>query len=100
MPTTAFLKRTEQNVIDSEGTAISSIRPLLSGRSKRTAEFAKEHGKPFIRLHRGDGNAAERLRAFVEENRIKTLNVAGPRASHEPTIGEFVVEILNQAFPN
>ena len=29
---------------------------------------------------------------------IKTLNVAGPRASNEPTIAEFVKKVLEDAF--
>jgi hypothetical protein len=31
--------------------------------------------------------AAEKLREFVEEHRVKALNVAGPRASKEPGAG-------------
>ena len=42
--------------------------------------------------------AAEKLRAFVEEHRVKVLNVAGPRASNEPGVGDFVLRTLEEAF--
>jgi hypothetical protein len=29
---------------------------------------------------------------------VKILNVAGPRASKEPGVGEFVTEVLSRAF--
>jgi hypothetical protein len=34
----------------------------------------------------------------VEENRVKVLNVAGPRTSKEPDIGEFVMVVLGAVF--
>jgi len=39
------------------------------------------------------------LREFVSGNEIKALNVAGPRASKEPEVGEFVKEVLGLAWP-
>jgi hypothetical protein len=57
-----------------------------------------KHKKPNLHLWAGDKAAAEKLRAFVEEHRVKVLNVAGPRASKEPGVGEFVMKILEEAF--
>jgi Circularly permutated YpsA SLOG family len=37
---------------------------------------------------------AKMLRVFVSDNEIGTLNVAGPRTSKEPGIGDFVQEVL------
>jgi hypothetical protein len=34
----------------------------------------------------------------VEENRVKVLNVAGPRVSTEPDIGEFVMAVIDAGF--
>lgn len=45
MPTKAYLKRTRQNVLDSDGTVIFSHGELKGG-SKRTADFATELRKP------------------------------------------------------
>lgn len=96
----AYPKRTEQNVIDSDGTVILSIKPKLTGGSKKTAELAAKHQKPWIHLHPGAREPGARLRAFSDDNHIRTLNVAGPRASGEPTIAEFVIAVLNEAYPN
>jgi hypothetical protein len=36
---------------------------------------------------------------FITQYEIKSLNVAGPRASGEPQIGEFVKRVMDAAFP-
>jgi hypothetical protein len=46
---------------------------------------------------RANEAAAEKLRAFTEERRVKVLNVAGPQASNEPGVGEFVRRTLDKA---
>jgi hypothetical protein len=35
----------------------------------------------------------------VADNEIGTLNVAGPRASKKPEVGEFVMAVLAEVFP-
>jgi hypothetical protein len=85
-------------VRDSDATVLFSIQPTLSGGSKRTMEFARKHKKPWLHLCAGDNAAAEKLKAFTEEHCLKTLNVAGPRASNEPGVGEFVTRTLEEAF--
>jgi Circularly permutated YpsA SLOG family len=50
-------------------------------------------------MTRSTSVAAKMLREFVSDNEVATLNVAGPRASKEPGIGEFVREMLETAFP-
>jgi len=92
-----YLVRTEQNVIDSDGTVVFSIKPLLSGGSKKTAEFAVKHGKPLLHLHPGIETPGQELAAFIRTNGIKVLNVAGSRLSGEPRIAEFVVAALKAA---
>ena len=92
-------QRTEWNVRDSDGTVILSIRSSLAGGSKQTAQFAEQHRKPCLHVSREhDGeSAALKLAKFVAENRIKTLNVAGPRESEEPEIDGFTREVLEKA---
>ena len=70
-----------------------------TGGSRKTAEFAVKHNKPYLHVHPGQENAAQALRDFVADNEIATLNVAGPRASKEPQVGKFVKEVLEAAFP-
>ena len=42
-------------------------------------------------------SARERLAAFVRENGIKVLNVAGSRGSKEPGVAAFVKQALEDA---
>lgn len=85
---------------DSDGTVILSLGDTLTGGSKRTAELAERHGKPWLHVSRrsNGGDAGDRVGRFVAETGIRVLNVAGPRASTEPRIGEFVSEVLDRAF--
>jgi hypothetical protein len=95
-PSADNTQRTEWNVRDSDGTVIFSFGPTLIGGSKEAAEFAQKHRKPCLHLSaalHGD-RAPEVLRRFIEEHHIKTLNVAGPRASKEPMVGEVVKAVL------
>lgn len=98
MRSKAYPLRTEQNVIDSDGTVIFSIKSVLTGGSKKTAEFAAKHQKPLLHLHLDESESGQRLTGFVRDHSIQTLNVAGPRASGEPAIGEFVVAVFDAAF--
>ena len=91
--------RTRWNVRDSDGTVIFSAGPELNGGSKLTREFAQLQGKPWLHLDSSLGvvEAVRRLRRFIEEEGIATLNVAGPRASEEPDNGKFVHAVLSRA---
>ena len=94
------MQRTAWNARDSDGTVIFTIACELAGGSKRTADFAKKHGKPWLHLNeRGSyESAGERLLAFIREHNIKTLNVAGSRGSKEPGVAAFVKLALEDAF--
>jgi hypothetical protein len=85
-------------VRDSDATVLFSVKPVLAGGSKSTVEFARTHGKPCMHLCAGDKTPADDLRAFVEKHGVKVLNVAGPRASKEPRVGQFVMALLDEIF--
>ena len=98
-PLPKYAQRTEWNVRDSDGTVIITLTKQLTGGSKLTARLAKKYYKPLLHVtFPSRNNAAEQLKEFVRQNKIKLLNVAGPRASTEPHIGKFVTEILDQTF--
>ena len=92
----AYDVRTEANVIDSDATVILSVVPSLEGGSRLTAELAENHQKPLLKLHAimGEEVAAESLAAFIDEYQVRVLNVAGPRASHEPDVYDFVFGVF------
>ena len=97
-PSAAYIQRTEWNVRDSDATVLFSTLPMLSGGSKKTMDFARKHKRPRLHLHPGVPDAVDRLRTFVKENSVQVLNVAGPRASKEPEVREFVMSTLDKAF--
>lgn len=76
---------------------IISIDPVLTGGSKRTAEFARKHKKPSLHIHSDTPDAGEALQQFIKAHGIKVLNVAGLRASSQPGIEEFVRTVLTGA---
>ena len=81
-----FTERTLQNVKDSDGTVI--VYPgKLSGGTEQTVRFCIERGRPneLIDASKASTHEAALLIAnFVRENKIETLNVAGPRQSEWP----------------
>ncbi len=98
-PSEDYSQRTEWNVRDSDATAIFSIRKGVFGGTLLTAELAARYNKPLIHLCKQDEqvNHARELRSFVEKFGIGVLNVAGPRASNEPGVYQFVLSILDRA---
>ncbi|MBU0987193.1 MAG: putative molybdenum carrier protein, partial [Proteobacteria bacterium] len=83
METTNYNKRTEKNVIDSDGTLILSHGPLTGG-SEYTREMAIQHKRSWLHIDLYTTiafQAAQKIRAWIAENNIEVLNVAGSRAS-------------------
>jgi Circularly permutated YpsA SLOG family/Domain of unknown function (DUF6794) len=100
MPTGSYAARTEQNVIDSDGTLIVS-HGKLNGGSAMTRQFAKKHKRPWMHVDLEKTNffkAAMEVRSWVVENHVKILNVAGPRGSKDPGIYEATKKLLKAAF--
>ena len=97
-PSSNYVQRTEWNVRDSDATAIFTLSPELSGGSKKTAEFAKKHGKPCLHLRPQLENPSWTFTQFLKSQNIQVLNVAGTRGSKEPEVGAFVKKVLEEAF--
>jgi hypothetical protein len=100
-PSASYLQRTEWNVRDSDATVVFTLASTLTGGSKRTAEFAEKHRKPWIHLAQRSSSyesPALILQQFVEEHGVQILNVAGTRGSKEPDVWQFAYETLEAAF--
>lgn len=96
MSTKSYSKRTEQNVIDSDGTLVVSHGKLTGG-SKLTIELAQKHCKPFLHLDLkavSMSYASRMLLSWLIDSGVKVLNVAGPRASKDPEIYGDTVKLL------
>ncbi len=92
--------RTEWNVRDSDGTLIVTLARRMSGGTLLTAGLARRLARPLLHLAKADGPAAgqaESLRQFIGQHEIRVLNVAGPRESGEPGVGEFAAGLLETA---
>lgn len=96
MPTGDYSKRTEQNILDSDGTLIVS-HGRLTGGSALTRELAKRHNRPCIHVDMEDtamNDAAKQVKAWIERKHIQVLNVAGPRASKDLKIYDATMSLL------
>jgi predicted NAD-dependent protein-ADP-ribosyltransferase YbiA (DUF1768 family) len=88
-----YLPRTEQNVINSDGTVYFSTDEDSAGRIA-TQRFAKAHNKPFLL-----NPTSQELAQWLVDNNINTLNVAGNRGSKvSPEFDSQVRETIRSAF--
>jgi hypothetical protein len=100
MPTSDYSKRTEQNILDSDGTLIVS-HGILTGGSALTEFFADQHKKPCIHVDLGKlslKDAAIIINSWIEDNNVKVLNIAGPRAGKDPEIYKATFNLLETIF--
>lgn len=99
----AYIVRTRANVRDSDATVIFSIARRLEGGSRDTAALAEELDRPCLHLACASWpratDAAAKLANFVSGSEFRVLHLAGPRASEEPGIGDWVTKVLDFAFP-
>lgn len=93
-------ERTELNVINSDATLIVS-NGELGGGSKLTERFARKHKKPILHLDLmsiSTESAAEKTQVWLAASKCGTLNIAGSRASKDPTIYADTLELLRLIF--
>ena len=90
-----YRQRTRANVQDSDATLIVSIEAELSGGSLETAKFCDRFGKPWLHVHPGMDWLAS-ISSWLTHTSIKTLNVAGPRASREAGVASLTREVLDE----
>lgn len=94
MPRGGYPMRTEKNVIESDGTIIFTLGKL-SGGSSLTKKFAVKHAKPWLHIDLNkESNPVAKIKNWVVEWDIKTLNVAGKSASKAPAIYDRVKGII------
>lgn len=96
MPTSSYPTRTEQNVIDSDGTLIIT-HGTLTGGSALTMELAVKHNRPCLHIDLDIARGfvvADMVKSWIQMNGVQVLNVAGSRASKDPDIHDDVVRLL------
>ena len=74
--------RTLQNILDSDGTIIFCYGTPTGG-TKLTIKYCRKHDVPYFIVNFKQGIEIPNLASWVIINKIRTLNVAGPRMSTE-----------------
>ena len=91
-----YRDRTEKNVKESDGTLIVSYGPLTGG-SALTEALAVRYNRPCLHLNMeyfSLDDAVAAVEQWLKRTAVKTLNVAGPRASSDERIYETVRKII------
>lgn len=106
LPDGNYQQRTRLNVVDSDGSAILYDGSLTGG-TRLTRELCEQSSRPCLlidaRATPDPIAAAEAVLKFIEDNKIATLNVAGPRASGWPAgyhFAEAVIAEVISRLPN
>ena len=98
LPSDSELARTEQNIQDSDATLWFGETTTPGAHETIAASLAL--GKPYMLVYPGASFAPAHVAAWIIENKIRTLNVAGNREEEEPGIGDrverFLGEVLQQ----
>jgi hypothetical protein len=90
-------ERTVLNVNDSDGSLIIYYSSLDEG-TRHTIDFAKEVKKPVYLARQVDELNPEEFNLWLDVNRIKVLNVAGPRESNDAGVYGYALSVLESLF--
>jgi hypothetical protein len=91
-----YRQRTRLNVERSDATVVFTFGPLTSG-SRLTVRCAQELEKPVLHVDLDRPNAVAQVRAFLEAQAPRVLNIAGSRESSAPGIFQEALEALTAA---
>lgn len=80
-----YALRTEQNVMDSDGTLILHTGEFGSG-TELTLRMTAKHRKPCLQVHLDASPNPTAVRQWLTDHQIEILNCAGPRESNSPGI--------------
>lgn len=92
----SYRQRTKRNVIDSDGTLILNSGNLDGG-TLATLKFAQQFHKPVYIVQLDDiEDKVMSVLEWLRANRVKTLNVAGPRESKRPGVYRLTLDFMNR----
>ena len=101
IPSADPLVRTAMNIDSSDGTLLISRGDLIGG-SAFTLERAASSGKPVIHVDLSIieiSQAAAKVAMWITDNKVRILNIAGPRASDDPKIYGYARELIKAILP-
>ncbi len=88
-----YAQRTEQNVVDSDGTLVLTIGSPRDG-TALTVRLAERHARPHLVVDLDDPPPPATVAAWIAAHALGVLNVAGPRESTQPGIGRKAMAYL------
>ncbi len=94
-PLAAYAQRTAWNVRDSDATLVL-LRDRPAGGTRFTIAQAARAGRPWRVVRLADGATPETTARWLRHPAIRVLNVAGPRESEAPGIGEAAAAYLGR----
>ncbi|MFO0912439.1 MAG: putative molybdenum carrier protein [Pirellulales bacterium] len=92
-----YAVRTEQNVIDSDGTLVLH-RGEIRGGTRLTVQLARKHRRPCLALDLNGQPDPAAIRHWLHESAIGVLNCAGPRESTCPGIAAQSRDLMRRVF--
>jgi hypothetical protein len=95
-PSDEYPQRTEWNVRDSDATLVL-YRGVLKGGSALTARLAQSYGRPCLTVDLTASPDVAAIHAWIAGHRVRTLNVAGPRASESAELYGQAARLLREA---
>jgi predicted Rossmann fold nucleotide-binding protein DprA/Smf involved in DNA uptake len=90
-------ERTKMNIADSHGTLVIYRSEIDEG-TRFTLQYAKTQMQAVYIVKHGENLNKEEFRLWLDINKIKALNVAGPRESRDKGVYAFAGEVLENLF--
>ncbi|UFS71146.1 putative molybdenum carrier protein [Geomonas sp. RF6] len=93
LPSADYRRRTRRNVVDSDGTLILNVG-WLKGGTALTARYCQEYRKPCLVLQLDADPDPDAAAGWIAQNKVRILNIAGPRESEHPGLHALALEFL------
>jgi hypothetical protein len=90
-------ERTQLNIENTDGTLIIYQDKFDLG-TELTLGLCNKIGKPVILVKSDDEETIQIIQTWIKINKIKVLNVAGPRISNDPGVFDLTIKILRKIF--
>ena len=96
-PESGYEQRTAWNVRDADATLVLTWGPLEGG-TALTVRFLEGEGRRYRLVALDEEPDPQAVRAWLRDERLRTLNVAGPRGSKAPAVYEAARAFLEGVF--
>ncbi len=87
--------RTRRNVDDADATLVITLGAVEGG-TALTVAYARQVGKPLLLIDLDEQTGVQPVAAWLNTENVGLLNVAGPRASKQPTIYQRAYQFLGE----